>query len=56
MYKLLPGGPGTEPANAILRTTDNAVVPMDQKNRDYQEYLEWVAQGNTPEPADEAPE
>ena len=27
-------------------------VPFDDGNTDYQEYLEWVAEGNTPEPAD----
>jgi hypothetical protein len=25
----------------------------DEKNVHYQEYLKWVAEGNTPEPADE---
>ena len=28
-------------------------VPKDESNTSYQEYLEWVAEGNTPEPADE---
>ena len=27
-------------------------IPMVEDNTDYQEYLEWVAEGNTPEPAD----
>ena len=27
-------------------------VPISNGNRYYQEYLEWVAEGNTPEPAD----
>ena len=27
-------------------------VPISDGNRYYQEYLEWVAEGNTPEPAD----
>ncbi len=27
-------------------------VPVDSANRDYQEYLEWVAEGNTPDPAE----
>ena len=40
-------------ADAILRVVDNATIPFDQGNTDYQKYLEWVAEGNTPEPADE---
>ena len=29
------------------------IMPMNTDNKDYQEYLEWVAKGNTPEEADE---
>tara|TARA_B100002019_G_scaffold293297_1_gene319932 strand:+ start:11240 stop:11542 length:303 start_codon:yes stop_codon:yes gene_type:complete len=29
------------------------MIPFDPGNRDYQEYLEWVAEGNTPEPAED---
>ena len=28
-------------------------IPFDENNADYQEYLKWVAEGNTPLPADE---
>ena len=41
-----------ESTNAILRKEDNAVIPFDEANTDYQEYLEWVAEGNTAEAAD----
>ena len=40
-----------ESTNAILRKEDNAVIPFDEANTDYQEYLEWVAEGNTAEAA-----
>ena len=28
-------------------------IPFDEANTSYQEYLEWLAEGNTPEEADE---
>lgn len=37
-------------SSTILRTTDNAYIPADPANRDYAEYLAWVAQGNEAEP------
>ena len=36
----------------ILRITDNACIPFDPANTDYQAYLKWVADGNTPEAAE----
>ena len=37
----------------ILRLSDSAWIPPDPANTDYAAYLEWVAAGNTPEPAPE---
>jgi hypothetical protein len=39
--------------DTILRLADNAFIPPDPANTDYQAYLEWVAAGNMPEPAPE---
>jgi hypothetical protein len=37
----------------IIRTMDNACIPFDPDNTDYQEYLKWIAEGNQPLPAEE---
>ena len=31
---------------------NNKFIPLDLANTDYQEYLEWISEGNTPEAAD----
>lgn len=36
---------------SILRLTDFATIPKDERNRDYVAYLQWLEAGNTPLPA-----
>ena len=48
-YKLVKNAFGD--VNTILRKNDNAFIPKDTENTDYQEYLEW-AKTNTAEAAD----
>ena len=53
-YKFSKLPDGTQ-ADLVIRTTDDGTVstiPFVQGNKDYQEYLQWVSEGNTPEEAD----
>lgn len=45
MYRL------TQNSDVIIRIEDNAYIPADELNSDYQKYLIWLADGNIPEPA-----
>lgn len=46
MYQLTISG------TTIIRLNDGAIIPVDPNNTDYQNYLDWLAQGNTPLPPD----
>lgn len=53
MYQLLANPrQKSELLMGIKRVADNAFIPMDPANTDYQEYLKWLADGNVPLPAD----
>ncbi len=52
MYQLLPDQFG-QPAQCIKRLSDNAFIPFDPANTDYQAYLKWLEEGNTPLPAED---
>jgi hypothetical protein len=53
MYKQVISLFENQEATCIKRLADNAFIPFDPANTDYQAYLAWVAEGNTPEAADE---
>jgi len=52
MYKLIRSINEVAP-QAVIRTEDSAYIPFDPANTDYQAYLAWLDEGNTPLPAPE---
>jgi hypothetical protein len=52
-YKLYREGPEQSLANGVVRLLDGALIPNNAENRDWVAYQKWLAEGNTPQPADE---
>ena len=55
-YKLLknyfPDG-SVNPESVAVLLDGYITIPFDEANTDYQQYLKWLEEGNTPEPAEE---
>lgn len=52
MYKQLKSLDGVIRSDVIFRTSDNAFIPFDPDNTDYQAYLKFLAEGGQPLPAE----
>ena len=51
-YRLCNDYNGDLVTDAVQHIESTSVIPFDPDNTDYQKYLEWVAEGNTPEAAE----
>jgi len=53
MYKLYVKNSPMGNYESIIRLEDMAQIPINPDNTDYQAYLRWLEEGNTPLPAEE---
>lgn len=52
MYRICKNSETGAIVNMVQRLLDNAFIPFDPANTDYQQYLAWLAEGNEPLPAE----
>ena len=52
MYKLVKDK-SSGLVDMVQRLSDTAFIPFAPANTDYQQYLAWLAEGNTPLPAED---
>ena len=52
MYKLIKGKTSGK-IDFVINKDTGWQIPFSPDNTDYQTYLKWLEEGNTPEPADE---
>jgi hypothetical protein len=51
MYKQIKDGYTGNIMQIVVLMENNTYIPFDPANTDYQQYLAWLAEGNTPQPA-----
>jgi hypothetical protein len=52
MYRLCSKNPATNKIESVQNMETFGFIPFDPANTDYQAYLKWVSEGNTPLPAE----
>ena len=53
MYKQIKDQNGNVRTDCIEKLDTKTYIPFDPDNTDYQAFLLWKSEGNTPQPADE---
>ena len=53
MYKLSKLNENEIETSSVINLEKMCSIPFDEANTDYQVYLAWLAEGNTPLPAEE---